>query len=128
METTNTQTDQIRIRVTPEFKEELENVAENLNMSMSSVIREAVHLYVDSRFKDAYAAFMARACSKKFNFFPPAMSAKERSRRISAITANSSLQTYERWSDRTQVDDDRFEEFFKLKIEVFEAHAALAEA
>lgn len=118
----------VRFRTNSVFKETLENVAENLSMNMSELIREAVQVYIASRERDAHSAFMARACSKKFNFFPPEMSAKERSRRIGAITANSSLQTYERWSDRAQVDDERFEEFFKLKIEVFEAHAALAEA
>ena len=54
------QTEILRFRATAEFRAQLENAAENLDMTMSDLIRESVDLYVGRKIKNARAAFLSR--------------------------------------------------------------------
>ena len=56
-----TKSETIRFMATPEFKNQIENVAANLRMPMSQLIRDSVMKYIEIRSNKATGAFMARA-------------------------------------------------------------------
>ena len=56
-----TKSETIRFMATPEFKNQIENVAANLRMPMSQLIRDSVMKYIEIRSNKATGAFMTRA-------------------------------------------------------------------
>jgi|APSaa5957512622_1039677.scaffolds.fasta_scaffold53868_2 hypothetical protein len=111
----NAKTETIRFLATPEFKTELRNAAENLNMSMSDLVRDAVYKYIDSRVVSARNLYMGRIAKfmDKENF-------DHAVGQLEASLKGMSLQAMETWGNPELVADDMFEQFINIKLERLE--------
>ena len=119
----DTKSETIRFLATPEFKKNLENIAVNLKMSMSELIRASVNTYTGQRAKDVQDSFLKRAYDPKFKLFPTTMSTTEVRKRIASLLEESTFKSLELWSNPERVDDETFEEYLRTKIALSEKKA-----
>ena len=112
-------TENLLIRLSPEEKSELENIASYFKLSMSDLVRKAVLSYAKNRHAEAFDALwkrMARFLGElRDNKIP-----KKDVDSMREIIGAMPIPTLETFADPELVDDATFKEFMKAKITVAE--------
>jgi len=112
----------VRFRTTKEFKEQLENAAANLGLTMSTLIRKSVFAYIEKRaaaVSDAFSKRAARALKAA-----KGISGVELVDAVSKIAFRTPLGSMVTLADEEQIDADTFTKVILAKLEA----AALADA
>ena len=111
------QTESIRIRTTPEFKTQLENACQNLDMTMSELIRDAVNDYISER-----ASQIVKTFEKRVNkLLKPKKIWGDHNEKLEVmelITSRLDAKTMQTLGDPELIDDSTFETVALAKLEV----------
>ena len=101
----------VGFKVDPEFKNQLQNAAANLDMTMSQLVRKAVNTYIDTRIEVATNTYLSRAA--KYIAKESTVSLEEQ---LEALTEGMHLRGMEAWGDPGVAPEDTFQEFVKMKL------------
>ena len=101
-----TKSETIRFMATPEFKNQIENVAANLRMPMSQLVRAAVLEYVENLARRESNAFMSRAL--ELFVTSRGLSIEEAMAKIDLVSSVDRLRG-EIYADRSFMTDEMFE-------------------
>jgi hypothetical protein len=105
----------VGLKVDPQFKEDLRVAAENLNMSMSELVRDAVYKYIDRRVVSARNLYLNRIAK-----FLDKENLDHAMGQMEALSEGMTLQADETWGNPELTSDDMFEQFINIKLERFE--------
>ena len=101
----------INFQDTIEAKQEIENAAKNLGMSVSALLRTAVDRYIDTEIKTAQSALLSRA-KPYFTHGNPERAIVE----IKALLDGMNMAGMRTWGNPEVTPEDTFKMFFELKM------------
>ena len=105
----------VGLKVDHQFKEDLRIAAENVNMSMSELVRDAVYEYIDSRIVAARNRYLDRVAK----FLDKADFAHAMGQ-LEALSEGMSMQAMETWGNPELMPADMFEQFINIKLGHYE--------